>query len=511
METFLEKFLSLFFFVALIIGSFVGYYFRKFLASKYFEGIEKKTQEIEMEAKKKSQELILTAKEKALKIIEEAKKDEKNLRLELIRAEKKLEERRALFDKKLAEFIKENERLEEKARKIEKAKEKVIILYDEARKNLEKISGLSKSEAQKILLSNLEKEMKEEILERIKKIDKEGQEEIQKKTRELLVKTMERFASSVVSETTTSLVNISNEEMKGRIIGREGRNVKVFEHLTGVEVIIDDTPATIILSSFSPLRRELAKRVLEKLMVDGRIHPGRIEKVFEETKVELATEIKKIGEEVVSKLGIFDLDPKLIQLLGRLKFRTSYGQNVLQHSFEVANFSAHLAEELGGNVNLAKKAGLFHDIGKAIDHEIEGTHPEIGKELGQKFHLEEEVVTAIATHHEDHPSTLEAVIVKVADALSGSRPGARQDSFEEYLKRLENLEKIALGFPGVEKAYAIQAGREIRVFVRPEEIDDLTAIKMAKEIARKIEEELRYPGEIKVSVIREKRVVEYAR
>ena len=349
------------------------------------------------------------------------------------------------------------------------------------------------------------------MLQRIKKLEAVSQEKWEAKAKEILTQTIERCASSYTPEITTTTVSLPSDEMKGRIIGREGRNIRTIEQLTGTEIIVDDTPEIVIVSGFSPIRRHVAKRTLEKLILDGRIHPGRIEETVKKVKEEIALEIKKAGEEAAYEVGIAGLNPKLIQLLGRLKFRTSYGQNVLQHSIEVAHLSSILASELGADVTIAKKAGFLHDIGKAVDREVVGTHPEIGRDIAKKFNLSEEVVTAIASHHEDHPPTLEAIIVKVADAISGARMGARKDTYEEYLKRLEELENLAKEFEGVKKVYAIQAGREIRVFVTPEEIDDLEAKKLARNIADKIEKELRYPGDIKVTVIRETRIEEYAR
>ncbi|MBT4516625.1 MAG: ribonuclease Y, partial [Candidatus Komeilibacteria bacterium] len=310
---------------------------------------------------------------------------------------------------------------------------------------------------------------------------------------------------------TTTSVSLPNEEMKGRIIGREGRNIKAIEHLTGVEIIIDDTPDAILVSAFNPVRRQLAKRVLEKLMADGRIHPGRVEETVTIAKKELALDIKKAGEDAAYKAGIVGLDNKLLQILGRLKYRTSYGQNQLQHALEVSHLSGLLAAELKANVAVCKKGGLLHDLGKALDHEIKGSHPEIGYDLMKKFGLPEEVAYMSTAHHEDHPKTLEGVIVKIADAISGSRPGARRDSFEEYIQRLSELEDTAKSFEGVEKVYAIQAGREIRVFVSPDKIDDYAAEKLARDIANKIEHDLKYQGEIRVTMIREKRITEYAR
>jgi ribonuclease Y len=322
---------------------------------------------------------------------------------------------------------------------------------------------------------------------------------------------MQRIASSHAVETTTTVVNLPSDEMKGRIIGKEGRNIKTIEQLTGVEIIVDETPQTILISGFNPIRRHIAKRALDYLILDGRIHPGRIEDAISRAKEEIIKDMKKAGEEAAYEAGVVGLDPKLIQILGRLKYRTSYGQNVLQHSIEVSLLSQLLAEELGANVAVCKKGGLMHDIGKAVDHEVKGSHPQIGYEIMKKFALPEEISYLAIAHHEDSPKTLEGIINKVADAISGARPGARKDTYENYVQRLQELESVALSFSGIEKVYAIQAGREVRVFVRPEETDDLGATKLARDIASKIEEELKYPGEIKVNVIRETRVVEYAR
>ena len=353
--------------------------------------------------------------------------------------------------------------------------------------------------------------MKDELLHRIRKLENEASETLEKKAKEMLTTVIERCAAAHTVETTTTNVNLPNEEMKGRIIGREGRNIKVIERLTGVEIIIDDTPEVITISAFNPVRRQLAKKTLDKLMEDGRIHPGRIEKTIEEVKRDLALDIKKTGEEAAYKAGVIGLDNKLLQILGRLKFRTSYGQNQLQHALEVSYLSGLLAFELGANVSVCKKGGLLHDIGKALDHEIQGSHPDIGYDLMLKFGLSEEVAYMSIAHHEDKPKTLEGLVVKIADAVSGSRPGARRDTLEKYIQRLTELEDTAKSFSGVEKVYAIQAGKEIRVFVSSEKISDLEATKLARDIANKIEEELKYPGEIKVNVIRETRVIEYAR
>ena len=497
--------------IGFIVGLLVGYFVHNYLAEKQAESKESQAKKILSQAKVKGQEIFFKAREEALEIIEKAKKDEIIHRKELKSLEERLDRRQSIFEKKIFELEERQRKLAQEADKLAQAKEKIRELYKEADKKLEEISGLDKKEARQVLFETLEKEYKDDILARIKKLQDYGAEEISKRAKEMLTLAMERYASSQSSEMNTSSVHFSSDEMKGRIIGREGRNIRAVEQATGAEIIVDDTPNIIFVSAFNPIRRELAKRVLEKLIADGRIQPVRIEKTVEKVKEQLAQDIRETGEDAAYKAGIAGLPPKIVQLMGRLKYRSSYGQNVLQHSIEVAGLSAMLASELGANVSVAKKAGFLHDIGKSMDHEIKGTHPEIGKEIGEKYGLSKEVIIPIATHHDDHPPTLEAVIVKVADAISGARPGARRDTYEEYIKRLEDLEAIAKRFSGVEKSYAIQAGRELRVFVKPTDIDDLKAAKLARQIAEEIEGELKYPGEIKVTVIRENRIIEYAR
>jgi len=495
----------------LTFGFLIGYFLRRLIIRGKISSAEMRAEEILRSAKNKQQEVVLKAKEEALKIIDDIKREEQTRRQELRALEDRLERRQSLFDKKILELEESQKELSDRAARLEEAKAKIKSIYEDAKRKLEEVAGYSQEEAQKVLFEQIEKDNQMVVLERMRKLEKLGSEQIDHKAKQLLATAMERLASSVSSERTTGSVSLPSDDMKGRIIGREGRNIKAIEQLTGVEIVVDDTPEVIFVSSFNPIRRQLAKRTLEKLIADGRIQPARIEKYVEEAKKELLEDIKSAGEDAAYQLGIAGIDPKLILLLGRLKYRSSYGQNVLQHSIETANLAAVLASDLGVNVNLAKKAGLFHDIGKAIDHETEGTHPEIGRELGKKYNLPEEVVTAIGTHHEDHPPIIEAVIVKVADALSGARPGARRDSYEDYIKRLDDLEQVAKAFKGVDRTYAIQAGRELRVFVLPQEIDDLAATKLARAIADKIEQDLKYPGEIRVTVIRESKVIEVAR
>jgi len=361
-------------------------------------------------------------------------------------------------------------------------------------------------------LENLEREYNKDLLVRMEKLEAEGKEKYERKAKEILALAIQKYALPQSQELTTTTVALPSDEIKGRIIGKEGRNIKTLEKLTGTEVIVDETPEVVVISSFDPIRRQIAKMALEKLIQDGRIQPARIEEIVKRSEEEIVQQIKEAGERAVYETGVIGLDPKLVQLLGRLRFRSSYGQNVLIHSIEVSFLAASLAAELGADIKVAQKAGLLHDIGKAVDHQVQGSHVDVGIRILEKFGVEQEVIDAMKAHHEEYPAeTIEAVIVKVADQISGARPGARRDTVENYLKRLEELEQIALSFRGVEKAYAIQAGREVRVFVSPQKVDDLQAKKMAKEIAEKIQEELRYPGEIKVTLIRENRIIEYAR
>lgn len=497
--------------IVLALGFFLGYVFRKKINVNAVNSAEKKAEEILDKAKEKQQDILLHAKEKAVTIMDEAKQEEQQRRRETAHAQKRLEKRESLFDKKLLDIESKQQEILDKTKRIEDIKQEIKNIQKMQMERLENISKMNKDEAKDLLLEKTENNIKDELVARIKKLEQESNEELERRAKDLLSVTIQRCAISHATETTTTTVQIPSDEMKGRIIGREGRNIRTIEKLTGVEIIIDDTPDVIVISGFNPIRRHLAKRVLDKLVLDGRIHPGRIEETIEEQKKELAIDIKKAGEEAMYEVGIPAVDTKLVQLLGRLKYRTSYEQNQLKHSLEVAHLSGLLAEELGANVSIAKKGGLFHDIGKALDHEIKGTHPEIGYDVLKKFEMSEEVALCAKCHHDDQPPTLESLIVKVADAISGARPGARKDTYENFLQRLDELEKITNSFEGVEKSYAIQAGREVRIFVEPDKIDDLQSIKLAKNIATKIEEELKYPGEIKVNVIRETRITEYAR
>lgn len=500
-----------FYAVFLAGGFFVGYWLRKQRISTRLKSAEQKAEKIISETKNKQSELLMSAQEKALRIIDDAKQEERKRRQEIGSLQKRLEKRENTFSQKLLDLQKEQKKLYDKVGKIEDVKEKIRRIKKDQIAKLEKIAEMSKEEAQKVIIKNLEAQMSDDLMSRMKKLDNENQETLELKAKDLMASTMMRLVSAYTPEITTTAVDLPSDEMKGRIIGREGRNIKVIEQMTGTEIIVDDTPNSILVSGFSPIRRHIAKKTLDKLILDGRIHPTKIEAAIADAKKELALDIKKAGEDALYEIGITGFDPKLVSIIGRLKYRSSYGQNALRHSLEVAHLSALLADQLGLDVTLAKKAGLLHDIGKAVDHEVQGTHPEIGRDIAKKFKLSDDIIAPIETHHDDKPRGIMSIIVKVADAISSARPGARQDTYERYLQRLEEIEKIANSFDGVEKSYAIQAGREVRVFVSPEEINDLEAHNVARDVAKEIEKELKYPGEIKISVIREMRVTEYAR
>lgn len=497
--------------VALVVGVGFGWLFRHLKAASAKNSAEAKADRMLKDAKSKQQEVLLEAKDKALNIIDEAKKEEQERRRELQGMQQRIEKRESMFDKRLLELEQQKEGVVQQENEIKGIKKKLHEIKRVQLEKLEQIAGLDREAAKEVLLNKVEQDVGDALASRVKKLEQESSEVYDEHARRILTEAVQRCSLSHAAETTSTVLPLPSDEMKGRIIGREGRNIKALEDLTGVEIIVDDTPETILISAFSPIRRHLAKRALEKLLQDGRIHPTKIEETVETAKKELSKEIKKAGEEALYEAGIAGVDPKLTQLLGRLRYRTSYGQNVLRHSIEVAFLASLLAEELGADSALCKKAGLFHDIGKALDHEIQGTHPDIGRDIGRKFGFSQELSDAAFCHHDDEPPSIEAVIVKVADTISGGRPGARKDTYEQYIQRLEELEKTAKAFEGVQKVYAIQAGREVRVFVEPGRIDDFASHQLAKNIAKKIEEELKYPGEIKVNVIRETRVIEYAR
>ncbi len=496
----------------LIVGSILGYYTRQTIARKQAGTIEEKLNKLISQAKDEAKETLLKAKERANRVLDEVKTQERERQSQLTRMEERLLQKEQNLDQKSSQLEKQTSNLKIKVQKVKEIKGELDELHQKRLTELEKTANLSQEQAKAELLTMAEKEHQRVLLERIKKLEEQGQEELNKKAQQITALAMQRYAASQASEITSTAVSLPNDDLKGRIIGKEGRNIKTLEKLTGVEVLVDDTPGAIIVSGFDPIRRQVAKMALEKLLLDGRIQPARIEETVEKAQQEIGQKIQEAGEAAIYDVGIASLNPQLIKVLGRLRFRTSYGQNVLLHSVEVAHLAAAIASELGADVDLVKKAGLLHDIGKAVDHEIQGSHVEIGRKILKKFDVDERVIEAMQSHHEEYPfESVESIIVQVADAISGARPGARKDTLEAYLKRLEELENIANAFNGVEKAYAIQAGREIRIFVQPEAIDDLQSRKLAKEIAEQIHQELKYPGEIKVNVIRETRAIEYAR
>jgi len=498
--------------VALIFGSVLGYYIRQNLAKRRAGTLEAKLQKRVIDVKEETSQMVKSAEKKSAEIIERAQKDVDERRREFLKAQQLLLDRENLLATRIADFEGKEKELQDKVEKLKTIKESLEQLRLEAEGKLEKVASLSREDAKKELLALVEIENEKEILERMKKLEEGNQEKLQNRAKEIVSLAIQKCAVSQSQELTTTTVILANEELKGRIIGKEGRNIRAFEKLTGVELIVDETPESVVISGFNPIRRQIAKVALDKLIADGRIQPAKIEEKYEEAKAEISVKIREAGEKAAYDVGVIGLNEKLIQILGRLFYRTSYGQNVLLHSMEVALISETIADELGANSQIAKRAGLLHDIGKAIDQQIQGSHIEIGIKILEKFGESEAIIKAMRAHHEDYPAeTLEAAIVKTADAISGSRPGARKDTLENYLQRLKALEDIANKFEGVEKTYAIQAGREIRVFVKSDRVDDLGAQKIAKQIAAEIEEELKYPGEIKVVVIRENRVIEYAR
>ena len=498
--------------LALVVGAILGYHARQSIAKRDYRTVEARLQKKVSQARKEAETILAAAKEKFQQTLKKANKEVETRQHELFRAENVLLKRENTLSQKLADFEQKGKDLQEKVEKVRAIKASLEDLRTEALNRLEQVAGFSKTEAKKKLLENVEQEHQGEILEKIKKLEKQGLEKFDRRAKEILATVIQKCAISQTQEVTTTSLTLPTDDIKGRIIGKEGRNIKTLERLTGVEIIVDETPEAVLISGFDPIRRQIAKIALEKLVQDGRIQPARIEEQVEKAKKELAAQIKEAGETAVYDIGLIGLEPKLVQLLGRLRFRFSYGQNVLLHSIEVAHLASALASEIGANSAVCKKAGLLHDIGKAIDHQVEGSHVDIGIKILEKFDKDEEIIQAMKSHHEDYPyQGLEAVLVQVADQISGARPGARKDTLENYLRRLGELENIALTFSGVDKAWALQAGREIRIFVKPEEIDDLAAKNLAKAIANRIQEELKYPGEIKVNVIRETRVIEYAK
>lgn len=464
------------------------------------------------QAETKRKEVLVEAKDEVYRIRQEAERDNRERRRELDRMERRLIQKEESLDKKLDNIEQKDQVIREKETMVEKTQEDLNLILTQQLKEMERISGMSSEQARELLLHNVEQQIRAEAAALIREIEAEAKEEADKRAREIVTLAVQRCAADVAAETTVSVVSLPNDEMKGRIIGREGRNIRTFETLTGVDLIIDDTPEAVILSSFDPVRREIARVALEKLIIDGRIHPARIEEMVEKASKDIEQEIREVGEQAAFEVGVHGLHPEIIKLLGRLKYRTSYGQNVLKHSVEVAYLAGVMAAELEVDAVAARRAGLIHDIGKAVDHEVTGSHIEIGVELAKRYRENNEIQHAVAAHHGDiEPLSIEAVLIQAADAISAARPGARRETLETYIKRLEKLENVVTEFQGVERAYAIQAGREVRIMVKPEEIDDPSAINLSREVARKVEQELDYPGQIKVVVIRETRAVDFAK
>lgn len=495
-----------------IFGLIAGYTIRWAITLGKKGSVELEVKQLLLSAKEDAQKILQEAEKKTERYTEELRRKDEEKEKEWRKTEERLIKKEENLDKRQVDIEKEMENFRMKAEEVKTIKTEIEERKKGIELELERVAGLSQEEAKETLMRKIEERFEEDFRVRIQKLEREGVERLDRRSKDILATSIQRLAASTAGDTMTTSVTIPNDEIKGKIIGKEGRNIRTFERVAGVELIVDDTPGTIVISSFDPVRRQIARVALENLILDGRIQPSKIEEVCVKAKDEINKIIKEKGEQAVYECGVFNLDPKVISILGRLYFRTSFGQNVLQHSIEMAHISGMLAEELGADVQIAKAGALLHDIGKALDHEVQGTHVEIGRKILQKFGTDERIVKAMQSHHEEYPyETIESIIVQTADAISGGRPGARRESVENYIKKLEDLEKIAVSKDGVEKAYALAAGREIRVFVTPDSINDIEAHNVARDIAIQIEQEMKYPGEIKVTVIRETRCIEYAR
>ncbi len=498
--------------LALAAGVGVGYYLRLIISLGKKGSMELEIKQIMLGAKEEAQRVLDEAKKKAEEKAEEVQLESKKKEEEWKQTEHRLIKKEELLDARQVEIDREVENIKLKVEEVKKVKDRVENMQSEKEAELEKIAHLSVDDAKNILFKSIEERYEEDLLVRMQKMETANTEKLDRRAKDILSASINRLASSTASEMMTTSVNIPNDEIKGKIIGKEGRNIRAFERAAGVELIIDETPGAIVISSFDPVRRQVARLALENLILDGRIQPAKIEEVVLKAQEDINKIIKDKGDQAVYECGIFNLDPRIVAIVGRLYFRTSYGQNVLQHSIEMAHIAGMLAEELGADIQIAKAGALVHDIGKALDHEVQGTHIDIGIRILQKFGADPRIITAMKSHHDDCPhESIEAVIVQTADMISGGRPGARRDSVENYIKRLQDLEALAKSFEGVEKSYALSAGREIRIFVTPEKVTDIGAKDMARDIAKKIEQELTYPGEIKVTMIRENRIIEFAR
>jgi len=506
------KLVALLLSVAGVAGIAIGYYLRLIISLGKKGSMEIEIKEMLLAAKEEAKKITVDAEAKAAKTIDGAKQEIKEKEDKVRQTEDRLIKKEDLLDRRQVDIDKEVEVVKQKIQEIKQIREHAEQLENERRQVLERTARLSTDEAKQELVKLIEKQSEEDLLVRMNKLETQGEEMLDRKARDILAISIQRLAASVASDVMSTIVEIPSDDVKGKVIGKEGRNIKAFERVSGVEVMVDDTPGAITISSFDPVRRHTAAIALRELIKDGRIQPAKIEQTVEKAKQEINKTIKEKGEAAAYECGVLGLDPRILLILGRLHFRTSYGQNVLQHSIQMAHIAGMIAEELGANVQVAKAGALLHDLGKALDHEVSGTHVEIGRRILQKFGASEEIIKAMQAHHEEYPyETIESRIVQTADAISGARPGARRDNVENYLKRLGDLEALANSFPGIEKSYALQAGREIRIFVKPEELSDLESKNLARDIALKIEKDLKYPGEIKVTIIRETRSVEFAR